>query len=422
MFSKLCILFFALTLTSLSGAYAEEGDDYAGTTLSGDWSGVRSRWAAAGVNVELGFKADVFRNRGALGNAGQTMWQLDARIHGDLDKLFGWNGMSAYVQILNDRGGRSNGRHVGSFMGVSNLEVDPASARLFHAWIQKEAFDGQLSALIGLYPIDSEFQVIDSAGMFSHPAYGPTADISMTRGPSIFPVSAFGLRLRGQSEDGSIYVQGALLDGVPGDPAQPKGTHVRFRDGDGSFGIIEAGLRSVTAKDAKTPAPPGKLAIGVWGYSARVPDLVDVDGNGDPLNRHSRGAYLLGEREVWRIDGDPGRGLTAFVRYSGTDGDSTEIRRALNLGARVIGLFAGRPDDALGIAYTRANIGEKFRQAQAAAGVAATSFEDALEIGYRVQVNKWLVVQPLAQRIRHPGADQSVPNSTLLGARIEVAL
>lgn len=414
-------LFFAMLLTGY--AFADEsGINYSEDTLSGDWGGARTRWAGAGVNVELGFKADVFRNRGALGSGGQTMWQLDARVRGDLEKIFGWDGMSAYVQIIDDRGGRSNGRQVGSFMGVSNLEVDPASTRIFHAWVQKEAFDGQLSTLLGLYPIDSEFQVIDSAGMFSHPAYGPTAELSLTRGPSIFPVSAFGVRLRGQSADGAAYVQAALLDGVPGDPDHPKGTHIRFREGDGSFGIIELGLKSVAPKGSTEAPPAGKLAIGTWGYTAQVPDLVDVDANGNPINRSSRGAYILAERELWRLGDDPGRGVIGFFRYSGTSGDTTEIRRTLNVGLRFNGLLPGRAEDALGVAYTRGSMGTKFRQAQAAGGIAATSYEDALEVGYRVQANKWLVVQPLAQRIRNPGADQSVPHSTVLGVRVEMAL
>lgn len=414
-------LLFAAALTGC--VFADEaGINYAEDTLSGDWGGGRTRWAGAGVNVEMGLKADIFRNRGALSAGDQTMWQLDARIRGDLEKIFGWKGMSAYTQIIDNHGGRTNSRHVGSFMGVSNLEVDQESTRFFHAWVQKEAFDGQLFALVGLYPIDSEFQVIDSAGMFSHPAYGPTAELSLTRGPSIFPVSAFGVRLRGQSTDGATYVQAALLDGVPGDPNHQKGTHIQFNEGDGSFGIIELGAKSVAAKDSTAAPPASKLAIGAWGYTARVPDLIDVDADGSPINRSSRGAYILAERELWRIGGDSARGVTGFFRYSGTDGDSTEISRALNIGLRFNGLVPGRAEDAIGIAYTRSSMGTKFRQVQEAGGINAATYEDALEIGYRAQVNKWLVVQPLAQRIRNPGADQSVPHSTIFGVRVEMAL
>lgn len=403
-----------------AGPMAWADSDYTEGTLTGDWNGARSRWAESGVEVSANFKADVFYNHGGLKSGTQSMLQTDLGIAADFQKLYDWQGMSGYLQVIDDRGGRSNGRHVGSFMGVSNLEVDPASTRLFHAWLQKSSEGDRFSALFGLYPVDSEFSVIETAGMFSHPAYGPTADMSLTNLPSIFPISALGLRLRGQTEDGQTYAQMAVLDGVAGDPNDPKGTHIRFKDGEGAFVIAEVG-RVRPAPDTGEAAP-GKLAFGLWGYTARGDDLVDRDGAGNPVQRRRFGGYVLGETRLADIEGNAARGIDGFFRISASDGDSSPLEHALNLGMRINGPLASRPQDAVGIAYTRGNVGSKYRQAQAAVGVATTDYEDALEIDYRMAVNAWLVVQPQIQHIRHPSADPTIRDSTVYGVRVEVAL
>jgi porin len=419
-FIKLFLL-AAVAMTCVPTVHAGDADPaYADDTLTGDWAGARNRWATAGVNVDLALKTDIFSNHGGLGSGGQAMWQFEVGVSADFEKLHGLSGLSGYLKILDNRGGRTNERHIGSFMGASNLEVSPAATRIFHAWLQHEAFDGRLSTLVGLYPIDSEFSVVETASMFSHPAYGPPADLSLTHRPSIFPVSAFGVRLRGQSSDGANYLQAALLDGVAGDPDHPKATHIRFKDGEGVFAIAELGRKPGSGDN--DPASPGKLAVGVWGYSARAPDLVDVTAAGDPILRRRYGGYLLGETVLWRIGGEEERRINGFFRYSGTDGNSTAIRRALNIGVRIDGPLSGRPDDAIGIAFTRGYMGAKYRQAQALAGFDTAAREDALEIGYRAQIYPWLIVQPLVQHHRHPAADPSVRDSTLVGIRFEVVL
>jgi len=152
-----------------------------------------------------------------------------------------------------------------------------------------------------------------------------------------------------------------------------------------------------------------------------VADLLDTDAAGNPQNRRSDGWYVAAERTLARGEGDGN--LSAFARYSFNNGNTIPIRSALNLGLRLRGmLLPGRDDDVVGIAFTRAATAAKFRAAQALAGVDATTSEDSLELTYRVKPASWLAVQPLIQRIRHPGADRSLSPATVLGVRIEVSL
>lgn len=432
-----------LLLAGLAQAADEASvPDYATHTLTGDWGGYRAAAFREGVAFEAAFKVDLIRNlRGGISRGGAIMRHLDLKMRADLEKLRGWEGTTAYVHAIDDRGAGINARHLDSLMGASNIEVPVPTARIFHAWVQKTFLEEQWSLLAGLYPIDSEFSVLDSAGVLLHPAYGPSADLALTRGPSIFNNSAFGLRVKWQSPQRTWYALGALLDGMPGDPDRPKGTHVHFRHGDGSFTIAEAGWMPIELGHVFEPTGPAdmlqtpalrahekyegfsKYAIGAWRYSNRVDDQFDVAATGDPHKRLSWGGYVLAERTLFALGKEAGRYLTGFARYAFTDGDSTPIRDQMNLGVSLRGLLEGHSDDILALAWTQGRLAAKFRAAQwRDAGVATTRDESAVELTYRALVRPWLGIQPNLQWIRHPGGRADAANATIVGVRLDVML
>lgn len=400
-------------LMCLSGpALAEDIPNYAEETLTGDWNGARSALYAAGVTVDAGYRWDMMRvASGGIRRGGRPVSHFDIKVKGDLEKIAGWEGTTAYVNLLYDGGGKTNRDFLGSQLGITNTEVSVSTSRFFHAWIEKAFADGRWSLLGGLYPIDSEFQVLESAGLFVQPPYGPTPELSLTRGPSIFNNPAFGLSAKWQSEDRSLYVAGAVLDGVPGDPRRPKGTHIKFNRGDGTMQIAEIGHKAPEADEGYE-----KYAFGLWRYTARANDLFDVDANGVAEKRRSAGWYALAERTLQRWEGGD---LAGFARVGSTDGNSTALKHSYSAGVLIRGLVPGREDDLFGVAYTRGVTGDKFRAANTAT---AANAESAIEITYRVQANQWLAVQPLVQRYRHPGATTTVGGATVVGVRVDIAL
>ncbi|OHC68117.1 MAG: hypothetical protein A3H93_03795 [Rhodocyclales bacterium RIFCSPLOWO2_02_FULL_63_24] len=420
-------------------AAAEDAPDYAGTTLIGDWNGARSALWQSGVALEAGLKLDSLRNRGGLMDGGQTVTHLELKLRADLQKLLGWNNAVAYVNTDTDGGAGINARRTGSLMGVSNIEVPVQTTRLFHAWVQKGFIDDRLSVLVGIYPIDSEFFTMDSAATLVHPAYGTPADLALTNAPSVFNNAAFGIRGKLLSADRELYAMGALMDGIPNDPARPKATAIRFAKGDGAFVIGELGWMPLETGHTFEPIDPSrvrptpelvahekygglsKYAIGFWRYGNRVPDQLDVDADGNPLQRRSQGGYVLAERSLFSLGGETNRDVTAFGRYTFSSGHSTSIDRMWNLGLRVRGPLASRPDDSIALGWTRGRLAPKWRAVQAAAGTDTVAAEEAVEITWRVAITQWFQVQPNVQHVRHPGGAAATRNATLIGARIELA-
>lgn len=431
---------FALVagLTIAAAHAADAAPDYAATTLSGDWGGTRSALWQRGVALEAGLRFDSLRNRGGAVDGGHTLSHLELKLRADLDKLLGWSNAVAFVSSDTDAGSGINARHTGSLMGVSNIEVPLATTRLFHAWLQKGFLDDRVSLLAGIYPIDSEFFTMDAAATLLHPAYGTPADLALTNAPSVFNNAAFGVRAKWLSADRELYAMAALMDGIPNDPARPKATAIRFAKGDGAFVIAEAGwlpLETGHTFEAVDPARVrqspelaahekygglSKYAIGIWQYGNRVADQRDSDADGKPLQRRAQGGYLLAERSLFSLGGEAGRDVTVFGRYAASDGNAIAIDRMWNLGLRIRGPLAGRPDDSLAFAWTRGRLATKWRAVQAAAGIDTASAEDAFEITWRIALTQWLQLQPDIQHVRHPGGLAAARKATLVGARIEL--
>ena len=359
---------------------------------------------------EGGYKLDVLNLMdGGLQRGAGALGHLDLKLTVDLDQTWGWSGTTAFFNLIHDHGDKFNQNRVGSLTGVSNIEVAVDTERLLQAWIQKEWQEGKYALLAGLYPIDSEFQVVDTAGLFVQPPYGTTGDLALTRGPSVFNNSSFGVRGKWVSDDHAAYAQAAILDGVPGDPGKPKGTHIVFDKDDGTMGIVEIGWR-----------PEGsKYALGMWGYSTQVDDLVDVDNQQNPVQRSSHGAYFLAERTLWK--GQSGRSLAGFFRYALNDGDSTALRSIVNTGFVINNPFRADGGDALGLAYTHATLSDKYRALQDAAGEPTSAYESAWELTYRVKLGESFAVQPLVQWHQYPGGGRAVSSATVVGLRMDLS-
>ncbi len=418
---------------------AEEVPDFAKTTLSGDWGGRRSEAWQSGWAFDGTVTVDALRNRGGQRNGGGAMTNIDLGVTADLEKLAGWNGATAYVNVLYSGGSQVNASYTGSLMGVSSIEVNVPTARLFQAWIQQNFFNDQFSLLAGIYPIDSEFFAMESASVLIHPAFGTPGDLALTYVPSEFNHAAPGLRAKWLSADRTLYGMAAVVNGVAGDPDYTKSYFFKSSGGQGAFVIGEFGWKpreaGITLKpvepvrtvpteelyDYERFKPEGKYAVGLWRYSKPPPGQYAVDADGEPAQGHSQGGYVLAENTLFGL-GEKGRDVSAFARYSWSNGLATAIDRTWNVGVRVRGPLASRPDDVLVIGTVYGGLSSGYRSTQAADGNLTAASENVVEITWRAALTRYLAVQPVAQWIRHPGGGADTERATVLGVRMQIVL
>jgi len=391
--------------------------DYA-DRLSGDWGGLRAGLRDRGWEWEIVYRLDLLGRFKSDSHPARRYWldQLDIKLDLDADRRFGWADTRGFLHILGNHGKKPAIESKRLPHGLDNIEVPEGadSFKVFHAWLEKSFPDSGLSIKAGLYGIDSEFYVTDSSGLFIHPTYGVGAEFAGTghNGPSIFPYSSLGLRVKYQPVT-EWYIQAALMDGVPGNPDHPKSTRIDFESGDGLLGIVEYGRLWGDAD-----APDAKLAVGLWGYSRRFDDMLSVDADGNPLKRRSHGIYLASEATLWSAAEDPERRLRGFFRIGRNDGNTTQFTAAWSAGLVWDRVWPGGANSQFGLAYSQEHNGDKWRQSVGN----GEHYERALELNYRTALRPGLWLQPFLQYLINHGNDPSQDHSWWGGLRIEASL
>jgi len=431
------LLFMGLVISNAVLAEDEKAPDWNTEILSGDWGGVRSTLYDKGVSLEFTHKSDVLSNiSGGIERGTAWMGNTEAGAKINIEKLLGWDATTAYIHYHSQLGSKFNRDYVGSFVGVDNIESGTNTGQFNHAWVQKSFSGDSLLVLAGLYAIDYEFYVTDTSGIFLQPPYGMANDMAQSGkiGPPIFPVGALAVRVKYISPSKNFYLQGALTDGVPGDPNNPHGTHIKLGNGDGTLSIVEFGYTPQGDELTLGAAKPGemieheqkmheeyesfnKTAVGFWRYSTRFNDLTDVDVLGNPVRRVSQGIYFLAERTLSVEKDHPSQGLSGFVRFGTASRDIHQADWTGSLGLRYHGLVFGRDDDIAGIAITVNHASDKYRLINN-----AKSSQTNMEATYRAQIKPWLALQPTLQCIFNPNMDTILKNAWVLGMRLEATL
>jgi porin len=312
----------------------------------------------------------------------------------------------------------NNGQQVseltGDAQGVSNIESSARALRLFEAWTEwRFGRDSRQSLRYGLYDVNSEFDVVPTAGLFIGSSHGMGREFSQSghHGPSTFPVTSLALRHQWRIDDAWTW-QTTVLDGVPGDPEHPDRTSIRLSGDDGALFLTEV---------SRTAPRLQKLALGVWQYTAKFDDLIAADAEGAPIRRPTnRGVYVLGDAALVpasSAQSDVPPRLSAFIRFGVANGDLNRFDRYLGAGLVLRGLVG---EDELGIAIAQAYNGDAYRALAARVGMPTDRVETNIELTWRIPVAEWLALQPDVQYIINPGTDPQLRDALVVGLRFEL--
>jgi porin len=363
-------------------------------------------------NIDVAYTADLWRNAsGGIERGSAYLDGLDLAAAVDAERAFGWRGVRLYGHVQYNNGAEFSGSRVGDAQAVSNLE-GVGTWRLYEFWADFALGDGhaaQQSLRFGLYDLNSEFDSIDTAGLFLNASHGigPEYAQSGLNGPSIFPVTSLALRLRRESARG--YWQLALLDAVPGSRSDPGRSGIYLDGAEGALLAAEWGLARGRLS---------KFALGAWGYTARFDTLDETD----PLTgaavraRGNHGVYALADVVVHESDS---RRVDAFVRAGIAESRFNGVADYVGAGLVVHAPLRARPDDQFGIAVASAGAGTDLRRAGAALGAPLDRRETSFELTYRLAAADWLTLQPNLQYISNPGFDPGLGNAWVMGLRIE---
>ncbi len=350
------------------------------------------------IEAELVYSADAWRNLdGGLRRGSAYLDNLDATLTLDADALWGWRDTTVFLYALYNNGHTLSADRVGDLQVVSNVETGVSAVRLYEAWVDTP-FGANGSLRAGLYDLNSEFDVLESANLFLHSAHGIGTDVGQSgrNGPSIFPSTSLAVRLDWDWA-GPWRGRIALLDGVPGDPEQPDRTRIDLSSEDGALLIAEA----------ERAHAGSTLLLGAWGYSARFAEWSD-DGVAARRSRGNAGVYLRGEAALGES------ALTAFARVGAARARYNPFDLFLGAGLTWNGPIARRPGDSLGLALAWGEASRAYRNVVPG----RDAREVAIELTYRLTLGTRLVLQPDLQYVLNPGLDPASEAAWVVGLRL----
>lgn len=391
---------------------------------SADGAAALQEPSAPRARFEAAYTGEIMANvRGGVRRGAAGLGKLDAIGHFDLDALLGWSGTSVFLYGLATHGDRPT-ELTGDVQVVSNIEA-PAGVRLYEAWIQKNFAGPGVSVLAGLYDVNSEFDVTEEAELFLNSSFGIGAEFgaSGVNGPSIFPVTSLGTRVQWHPTH-QLYLQGAVLDGVPGDPDDPGSTAVHLSGNDGVLWTAEVGfLKHRNARgrpgdrelgrDHVHQGLPWRVAVGVWQYSRAMERI-----GGTGRVRGHPGAYLLAEFRPGRGAPASDRPLGVFGRVGLADGRTNRFGAYTGAGVTYEGAFPGRSDDVIGLGVAAAYTGDGYERMARKEGRPVSGAETTVELTYRLPVGSHLVVQSDIQWVVNPGTDPRRTSAVVPGLRV----
>jgi porin len=327
---------------------------------------------------------------GGIARGSAELLNADLTLAVDTEAAQWWRDGEWFVYALGSAGDNPSD-WIGDIQGISNIAA-PQAAKIYEFWYRHSFAGEQVQLLCGLHDFNSSFYTLDSASAFTHPSFGIGPDTAQVA-PSIFPTAALALLLSVRRE--TRYWLASIYDGVPGDPLNPRGTHIHLSGEDGVFAALEGGWHDPGAY---------KLGLGYWYHTAAFEDPVyhrTLDNN--------FGFYALGEKFL-------GTRWAVFMQLGHARPQVNAVGSYLGLGVRFIGLW--RADDSVGLAMAQARNSREYLQQNPD----LTQAETAWELTYLLPLGEYVSLQTSFYYVDDPAMDRVLEDALALGLRLNLAI
>lgn len=391
--------FLLTSAASLAFPFVSQAED----ALLGDWLGAKTKAEEHGIEMHSILSIDSVSNvQGGLREDETILGNYDFTVSLDTEKAGLWDNGTFFTYVLGNF--NTDGvptEFVGDLQASDNIEA-AESIKLYEAWYEHSFSDDAFGILFGLHDYNSEFDALEYAGGLINSSFGISPDISQV-GPSIFSTTSVAARVRYSFLENG-YVLAAVYDGVPGNPNNPRGTHIKFSSEDGIFYATEIGVLGEESDYYK-------LGLGSWYHTAEFEDFL---GN---MRDENGGVYLIGEKKLFS-EVDVSQGLGMFAQLGFAQESRNAVDSYVGIGLQYTGLIEDRDEDTFSIGVARAQIsGELQQQMQE-----VESHETAIEANYRIAFANYFALTPDIQWIINPGATKGVKDALVLGVRAEIEM
>ncbi len=314
---------------------------------------------------------------GGAGSGERFMGLVDFGLDFNLsDRDEGHIGFFAYD------GPREVDAFTGDFGVFSNI-ITKSDIILFTAWLQHSFDDFHIK--FGQLATDETFFIAEGGSLFINANFGAIPSVSGNVPAPIFSIGSAGIEFLSDSENGYWQIGAYAGDPGPGD----QGDHgVNWKAGGdaGYFLIAEKGWAYSLSENQS-----GLFKIGAYHHSGQ-------------FEHFAQGSSVSGNHAFYAIvDQQATESLSLFARFGiNPKSDRSVVERYYDLGFTLTGLFERRPHDQCGIAYSKTEFSNGYRQMLAANGQSVASNEQVVEATYTAELSQNWFIQPSLQWIINP--------------------
>ena len=385
--------------------------------MLGDWNGKRTELQNKGYDFNFGYGgelATLLDSKYASSHGTEYADQFVIGAHLDLEKIAGWKGVEAQINIT-ERNGRSlsqtSGALNGQSTGVENGHLSSAQEvwgrgqtwRLTDFWIKKKFFDQKLDIKVGRFGEGEDFNSFDCD--FQNLALCGS-QVGNWVGDQWYnwPVSQWAARVK-YNLNPEVYVQTGVYEYNPENLKRSKGFNLST---DGSKGAIIPAEVVWTPKVGEQKLP-GEYRVGYYYISADA----DVVANPNHEKDHHQGGWFVAKQQLTAHQEDTSRGLTGFINATVHDTKTNNVSDMQNIGLVYKGAFDARPKDEIAVGLARISINDDLNDGR--------SEEYDAEIYYGIHATNWLTIRPNVQYVRHVGAYKNGENAWVGGLKFQTA-
>ncbi len=359
---------------------------------------------------------------GGLSNDTSTNYRSNTDIVSiiDTERMDWWQGGRFFVYGQNLFGKTLSATHVGDAQLFSNLDstisdnARPHFTSVAEYWYEHFTGDNRWRFKIGKQDANADFALSDLGGEFVHSSFGLPPMIPLPT----FPSQALGFATFYNLTEGAAIGVG-VYDGTA--PDGPQGVRWGFDTlgHNGAISLFQLELKPQLGPDGQLP---NSTRVGIWHHSD---SSVWAEYTTDPNPRtfvQNYGFWATMDQLLWKeqYGTDDEQGLGIFGMFGWAPGNRNAIQESYGWGVVYKGLLPNRDSDVFGFGMANILFSSPYRQASLAEGTEVGSFENALEIFYKVIASPYFSVQPDVQFIANPSGqyrDALVP-----GLRFEIVL
>lgn len=341
------------------------------------------------IQPDLFYTHDYLSNTGGEKSGPRNVGALDLYLDSDLSR---YSSIRGDLRIHYTHISAPDSRGVpGDTQATSNIEAPGQIDRLTDLYYQHH-FSNTQALLIGIHDISTEFNITDSSLNFLNGSFGTGTEFAMAgpNGPSIYPLSAVGIRHLGQFNE-NWSLRSGLYDANPGDESTYRSLHSDIGSQDGFLLISELNFKNEA----------GKWVLGGWGITKNQ-DFVADEEEESPRQGAAYGAYSLYEQSL-------GHSSAAFIRYGFANEKVTSVKSNTALGFIHKGILQRKNNqDEIGLGLTQVDFSQDLLS------------ETAYELYYQFEPMRSIILRPDLQFVHHPSGSDEIKDAWVMGLRTVV--